>query len=129
VESREDFDSSNVAYFGVSTGGMLAGIFLGVESRFDAAILYTAGILFQRVQPEVDPINFLPRITSPVLMLNGKYDFNFPEETSQIPMFQLLGTPGEHKRRLVYETGHRFPRTELIRESLAWLDRYLGPVR
>jgi hypothetical protein len=28
----------------------------------------------------------------------------------------------------VYEGGHDVPRTELIKESLAWLDTYLGPV-
>jgi hypothetical protein len=29
----------------------------------------------------------------------------------------------------VYETGHDIPRVEMIKESLNWLDRYLGPVR
>jgi hypothetical protein len=43
-------------------------------------------------------------------------------------MFDLLGTPPEHKRRLTYEGGHSVPRVEMIKETLAWLDRYLGPV-
>jgi hypothetical protein len=43
-------------------------------------------------------------------------------------MFELLGTPAEHKKRMVFPGGHSVPRTEMIRESLAWLDRYLGPV-
>jgi hypothetical protein len=42
-------------------------------------------------------------------------------------MFDLLGTAPEHKKRLTYERGHTVPKTELIRESLAWLDRYFGP--
>jgi len=42
--------------------------------------------------------------------------------------FDLLGTPVEHKKRLVYTRGHNVPKVELIRESLAWLDRYLGQV-
>jgi hypothetical protein len=29
----------------------------------------------------------------------------------------------------VYEGGHDVPRTELIKETLRWLDTYLGPVR
>jgi hypothetical protein len=29
----------------------------------------------------------------------------------------------------VYDTGHNIPRPDLIRESLDWLDTYLGPVR
>lgn len=44
-------------------------------------------------------------------------------------MFRLLGTPKEHKRRVVYETGHNIPWNELIKETLDWLDRYLGPVK
>ena len=61
-------------------------------------------------------------------MLNGKYDFFYPTETSQIPMFRFLGAPPEQKRRVVYETGHSIPRNELIKETLDWLDKYLGPV-
>jgi eukaryotic-like serine/threonine-protein kinase len=49
--------------------------------------------------------------------------------SSQEPMFRLLGTPKESKRRVVYETGHDIPRNDLIKETLEWLDRYLGPVK
>ncbi len=101
---------------------------LAVEERFDAGVLLVGGFLFQRAQPEVDQINFVPRITLPVLMLNGRYDFFFPAETSQKPFFELLGTPPEHKKMFVYDKGHSVPRTELIKETLDWLDRYLGPV-
>jgi hypothetical protein len=61
-------------------------------------------------------------------MLNGKYDFFFPYETSQLPYFELLGTPPEHKKIVLDATGHAFPTTALARESLTWLDEYLGPV-
>ncbi len=67
--------------------------------------MVVAGLLFQRSLPEVDPFHYAPRVTIPVLMLNGKYDFFFPCETS-----------------------HSFPSPEMARESLAWLDEYLGPV-
>ena len=55
-------------------------------------------------------------------------DFFFPLETSQRPMYELLGTPEEHKRWVVYDGGHSVPRTQLIEETLGWLERYLGPV-
>ena len=64
----------------------------------------------------------------PVLMLNGKYDFFFPYETAQVPFYERLGTPATHKKLVVYETSHSFPATDMARESLAWLDDYLGPV-
>ena len=61
-------------------------------------------------------------------MLNGKYDFNFPERSSQEPFFDALGTPPADKRRVVYPTGHNLPRNEMITETLEWLDKYLGVV-
>ncbi|MEZ5314446.1 MAG: hypothetical protein R2862_12850 [Thermoanaerobaculia bacterium] len=41
--------------------------------------------------------------------------------------FERLGMPAEDEKRLVFPGGHSVPRTETMRESLAWLDRYLGP--
>ena len=62
-------------------------------------------------------------------MLNGKHDMYFPVETSQLPMFNYFGTPPEDKKIIIYDTGHLVPRNELIKETLAWLDKYLGPVK
>ncbi|HEX6314667.1 MAG TPA: protein kinase [Gemmatimonadaceae bacterium] len=129
LTTRPDMDSTKFAYFGFSWGGYMGGIIPAVEPRIKASVLYVAGLTMERGRPEVDPVNHLPRIKSPVLMLNGKYDFFFPTETAQKPFFEFLGTPVADKRWIVYEGGHDVPRTELIKESLAWLDRYLGPVR
>jgi hypothetical protein len=43
-------------------------------------------------------------------------------------MFDHLGTPPGKKRLTLYDTDHFIPRQELIKETLAWLDEYLGPV-
>jgi dienelactone hydrolase len=129
LSTRADVDSTKFAYFGFSWGGYMGGIIPAIEPRIKASMLYVAGLTMERGRPEVEPINFLPRITSPVLMLNGKYDFFFPSETAQRPFFENLGTPAADKRWSLHEGGHDVPRTVLIRESLAWLDKYLGPVR
>lgn len=129
LETRKDIDTDKLAYYGMSWGGRMGGIMCAVENRLKASVLHVAGLKFQTSLPEVDPVNFLPRIKIPVLMLNGRYDHYFPVETSQIPMFELLGTPAEHKRLFIYETGHFVPRTQLIKEFLDWLDKYLGPVK
>jgi pimeloyl-ACP methyl ester carboxylesterase len=91
--------------------------------------LNVAGLRFQKAFPEVEPINFIPRITIPVLMLNGRYDYYFPVESSQNPMFELLGTPPAAKRHVVADGSHFVPRPLLIKETLDWLDQYLGPVK
>jgi pimeloyl-ACP methyl ester carboxylesterase len=87
-------------------------------------VLEVAGLDFPPVRPEVDPVNFLPRVRVPTLMINGRYDFFFPVETSQIPMLRLLGTPADQKRHVIEEGSHFVPRVRMIRETLAWLDKY-----
>ena len=130
LESRGDFDISKTAYYGYSTGACEALPILGVERRLRTAILLTGGLDPIASPPEIDPVNFLPRAELPVLMLGGRYDFIFPVETSQKPLFNLFATPAEHKRLVIFESaGHVPPRIYLIREVLDWLDRYLGPVR
>jgi dienelactone hydrolase len=129
LSTRADIDTSRFAFYGQSWGGNMGGVVPAVEPRIKAIVLHVAGLTMQRGRPEVDPVNFLPHIKAPTLMLNGKYDFFFPTEIAQKPFFRLLGTPKEQKRYIVYEGGHDVPRTQLISETLSWLDTYLGPVR
>ena len=129
LETRPEIDVRKLAYLGFSWGGAMGSIFPAVEDRIKVCVLCGSGFSMQRSLPEVAQINFAPRVKVPVLMLNGRFDFFFPPETSQEPMFRLLGTSKESKRYLVYESGHNVPRNELIKETLDWLDRYLGPVK
>lgn len=127
--SRGDIDTSRVAYYGYSLGAAAPLPILAVEPRFKAAILLSGGF-YAGMPPEVDPVNFVPRADLPVLMLAGRYDFTFPVERVQRPLFELFGTPADHKRLVIFEdAGHVPPRIDVIREVLDWLDRYLGPVQ
>jgi serine/threonine protein kinase/dienelactone hydrolase len=129
LETRRDIDTTRLAYYGLSWGGEMGPIMVAVERRFKVVVLYVAGLAFQKAQPEADAINYVSRVKQPILLLNGKYDHFFPYETSQLPLFKLLGTSTEHKRQFVDETGHFVARNQLIKEILDWLDHYLGPVR
>jgi len=128
AETRPELDHSKIAYYGYSWGAEMGGIVPAVEPRIKVCILALGGLDFHRSLPEVDTINFVPRVKQPVLMLNGHYDFFFPVESTQEPFYRLLGSRKDQKKRLLYETGHNLPRNELIKESLNWLDQYLGPV-
>lgn len=129
LETRPDIDHDKLAYEGYSWGAAMGCILAAVENRFQALVLIAPGFYLQKRLPEVDQFNFAPRVKAPALMLNGRFDFIYPAAASQEQMFHWLGTPPEHKRRLVYDTAHDIPRTEMIKETLNWLDRYLGPVR
>jgi dienelactone hydrolase len=131
LETRSDIDTSKLGYFGTSWGGMMGGIIPAVEDRLKLSILYAGGfdLITGSGFPEVDAINYVSRIKMPVLMLNGKYDSLFPYETTVIPFLDLLGTPVDNKKSLVYETDHDVPQSEMIKETLIWLDKYFGPVK
>jgi dienelactone hydrolase len=128
LETRQDILADKIGYFGWSWGGYMGGILPAIETRIKAVVLHVGGMEMNKSLPEVDQLNFLPRVRQPVLMLNGKHDMFFPVETSQKPMFNLLGTPANDKKIIVYDAGHLVPRTDLMKESLSWYDHYLGPV-
>lgn len=131
LETREDIDSERLAYYGMSWGGRLGAIVPAVEERFEASVLVAGGLQHRPPfpRPEARDLTYVRRVKTPTLILNGRYDGVFPPDRSARPLLELLGTPPEHKKLILYETDHIPPRTEYIKETLAWLDRYLGPAR
>jgi serine/threonine protein kinase/formylglycine-generating enzyme required for sulfatase activity/dienelactone hydrolase len=128
AQTRPDLDHQKLAYYGYSWGAVMGGLIPAVDTRIKVNILALGGLDFQESLPEVHIVNFLPRVKQPSLMLNGRYDFFFPVDSTQEPFFRLLGSPKDQKKHLIYDTGHTIPRNELIKETLNWLDEYLGPV-
>jgi hypothetical protein len=49
-----------------------------------------------------------------------------PFEPSQLPFFRLLGTPAADKKHVVHTAAHPIPQQDMVRETLAWFDKYLG---
>jgi dienelactone hydrolase len=128
LQTRQDIDSKRLAYLGMSWGGHMGPLVLAVEGRLAAGVLISAGLTGVG-RPEVNAINYVSRVKVPTLMLNGRYDLIFPLERQVKPLFDLLGTPAADKKLLVYDSDHLVPRNELIKETLGWFDRYLGPVK
>jgi hypothetical protein len=92
-------------------------------------VLVGGGLDSERESPEIDPFNFASRVTVPVLMINGRYDFGSPLNTVQVPLFRMLGTSRRDKRHALFDSGHVPPRNDIIKETLDWLDHYLGPAK
>jgi dipeptidyl aminopeptidase/acylaminoacyl peptidase len=129
IESREDLDSDRIAFYGHSLGAIYGTVLTAVEPRLAAALMLGGGVNPGTLRPESDPINFAPRVRVPTLMLTGRDDFIRPVETHQVPLFNLLGVPDEQKQLARFDGGHTpSDMNAVIRESLAWLDRWLGPV-
>jgi class 3 adenylate cyclase/poly(3-hydroxybutyrate) depolymerase len=135
LSTRADIDASKIGYLGLSFGATFAPQFIALEPRLKTGIILLAGMRMTfhahlgELPPEIDIATYAPRVKMPMLMLNGQHDAINPYETSQLPLFRLLGTPPELKRHTVFPGGHSVSgwTDELIREELDWLDQRFGP--
>ena len=132
LHSRADIRHDAIAYLGVSWGASFAPRILTLETRFKTAVLMDGGVAQSfDVPPEIDIVNYLPRVTLPTLMVNGNGDFIYPVEAGQKPYFDLLGTPRDQKKHVVLLGGHFIvgqQRSQVVKTVLDWLDERLGPV-
>jgi predicted esterase len=130
LETRADFDTKRIAYYGFSGGAIYGPVFSAVDSRIATSILLGGGLIPMPLRPEMHPAIFAPRSQAPTLMINGRDDFIMPYEMAQQPLFSMLGAPVDRKRHVRLAGGH-IPtnRREIIREVLDWLDRQFGPVQ
>ncbi len=131
LATRNDIDSSKLAYLGVSMGsadGVIISTLL--QDRLKTAIFLDGGYFLDRAPAGGDQADFAPRMKKPVLMVNGRYDYTFSLEKAQNPLFAMLGTPEKDKVHIILETPHdvTLQRPQLVKAVLDWLDKYLGRV-
>jgi dienelactone hydrolase len=126
LETRQDIDTSKFSYYGMSRGAVLGGLIPAVEKRLKVSILLAAGG-DPRGRPEVNLVNYLPRVRIPTLIINGKYDIYMTND-NLMAFYDLLGSRVNEKDLRFTESGHTPSRNEVVKQTLAWLDRYLGPV-
>lgn len=128
LETRPDIDTDNIAYFGRSWGGRVGAMVLSVEPRIKVGVLNQAGVN-SNVHPDMSSVNFLPRVQTPVLVFSGRFDSDFPFDTSSKPFYDLIGTPEPDKKHIVDPSGHFVNPVVAKGETLDWLDHYLGKVQ
>ena len=127
LQTRPDIDLNRVGYLGVSMGAAQGVIFTAVEDRFKAVVFLDGGFSDERPLPGTDQIDFAPRLKAPVLMISGRYDWVFGGKDV---LFRMLGASATDKKAVTFETAHDVSeqRADLIREVVAWFDKYLGKV-
>jgi serine/threonine protein kinase/dienelactone hydrolase len=131
LDTRSDIDKSRIAYLGASMGSAFGVIYASIaQSQLKTAIFLDGGYFLFQQPPGGDQADFVPRLKVPVLMVNGRYDYDFSLKQSQDPLFRMLGTPDADKRHVLFDTPHdvRVQRTQLVKVVLDWLDKYLGRV-
>jgi hypothetical protein len=89
LETRQDLRTDHLAYYGLSWGAAEAPIMLSMEPRVRLAVLVGGGFDFGKPLPEVDPINFAPRVNVPVLMSTGDMTSSFLQKRHRNPCLSL----------------------------------------
>ena len=130
LTARPDMDGEAVTYLGLSLGAAIAPNLLAYEPRFAAAVLYSGGFGRSSTQSTIDNQTGLARrVEAPVLMLAGRDDIVSPLEPHKTAFLGAFGAPEESKTLRVYEAGHwPLPMNEVIRETIDFLDRFVGRV-
>ena len=134
LQTRNDIDTTRIALVGQSWGALFASRILAFDERFKAAVLLDGGAGSSTQLPgyaSIDALNFASRARQPVLMVNGSEDFILPIESAQKPLFEQFSAPAADKRHVILSGGHNIigqQRNQVVRETLNWLDKYLGPV-
>ena len=96
-------------YFGVSWGGQVGVNILAIEKRFKTGVLFVGGISLDDVREEIQPEKYAARIKTPTLLLNGRYDFYFPYQSSQLPLYNLMDLNDNNKRHVVVDYAYYVP--------------------
>jgi cephalosporin-C deacetylase-like acetyl esterase len=129
LESRKDIDKDRTGFYGISLGAYNGTILTAIDPRLKASVLVGGGLALRPRPAEIDGFNFAPRVKVPTLMVNGRSDFTYPYETSQLPLFRLLTLPAEQKHHATFDGGHIPAKIhDVIKVILDWYDRFLGPV-
>jgi dienelactone hydrolase len=129
--TRPDIEPKRIAYLGVSMGAAEGVIYTAIaQDRLKTAIFLDGGYFLDLPPRGGDQADFAPRLKISVLMVNGAQDYVFSLDRSQMPMFQMLGSPPTDKRHVVLDTPHDVTerRPELLQAVLGWLDKYLGRI-
>jgi dienelactone hydrolase len=127
LETREEIDTDRLVFYGMSYGPTIGFHLTAVEPRIKINIFYAGGLMAVG-RPESNAAHFIPRVTIPTLMINGRYDSNFKVDFEIKHMFEMLGTPEENKRLVLLDSDHLAPKEDLVRETLLWLDENFGQV-
>jgi dienelactone hydrolase len=127
AQTRTDLRRERVAYLGSSWGARMGSLMLALDRRLTVAVFHAGGLSPGSAPPEVDAFTFAPRVTVPVLMVNGDSDYIYDVESNQKPLFRALGVPEHLKRHVILPGGHGIlgeRRAQVIREILDWLDKH-----
>jgi hypothetical protein len=145
LRARPNVDGARIAYLGISYGGAMGALFVGVERRLRAAVLVVGdgGLVSHETGPEdrslaslscaarvawlramtpIEPIRFLPLASpTPLLFQNGRLDTLVPVADAQA----LHQAAPEPRTIRWYDAGHGL-NAQALADRHAWLHEQIG---
>ena len=125
LETRPEIDMQKLAYYSLSMGAYFGPIPVALDPRIKVAVFAAGGLRFN-YPPETQPANFMPRVKVPVLLVNGKDDFQAPPRSTGS---RAARHAAEHKRTSRSRVATCRMTYAHDPEVLDWFDKDLGPVR
>jgi dienelactone hydrolase len=144
--ARPDVDADRLGYLGVSYGGAMGALFVGIERRLKPGVLVVAdgGLVSHFTGPEdggvfygltctqlrrwfesmvpIEPIKYVGFASpTPLLLQSGHQDLLVPAPDAE----RLHAAVGEPKTIRWYNAGHGLT-AEAVRDQLLWLQQHLG---
>ena len=146
LRARANVDDERIAYLGISYGGAMGALFVGIERRLKAAVLVVGdgGLVSHFTGPEdlnfmaslscatrvgwframtpIEPIRFIPHAPPTALLLqNGRSDNLVPAADAE----DLHAAAPQPKTILWYPAGHGLDQ-QAISDRLDWLHQQIG---
>jgi dienelactone hydrolase len=146
LRAQANVDDERIAYLGISYGGAMGALFVGIERRIKAAVLvvgdgglvshftgpedfnFMAGLscatrlAWFRAMAPIEPIRFIPHASPTALLLqNGRLDNLVPAADAQV----LHAAAPEPKTILWYDAGHGLNQQALL-DRRDWLLEQIG---
>ena len=146
LRARPNVDRARIAYLGISYGGAMGSLFVGIERRIRAAALVVGdgGLVSHSTGPEdrsflaslscatrvnwframapIEPIRFIPLASpTPLLLQNGRLDNLVPPADAEA----LHGAAPEPRTIRWYGAGHSLD-LQALRDRHEWLNAQIG---
>lgn len=117
--TRPEVEASRLALLGGSLGGHIGSLVAGLDNRFAVVVLTVVGAWVREATDDartrsVNMLNFAPRISAPVLMVNATGDSRELDE-------ELFAAMPDPKQQIWIESTHYLPPRENSSDILAWL--------
>jgi pimeloyl-ACP methyl ester carboxylesterase len=125
LATRDEIDMTRLSAFGTSIYSREFVPF-AVETRYQSFVFLAAGLpaAEARTIAQASAIHFIPRISGPTLVINGRYDETLSVRTEVEPLFALLAEP---KRLVLLDGGHIPPLDAWVPVARDWLARTTPP--